>query len=231
MIFAVNDDSGDQLEIIEHINTPFKDSYGMKQTYKFDKVKIVSEDEMYREFRHAIAAKVSKYHSCNITMDDDGVVVKRKGPDISSLKVNHFTGAYLVPKVYNYFPFLDCDSKDICDDVIFDLGVDNIPYIVYESSSDEHYWVFCDHAGIFDDTLSFIKQYTSDQRYAWIAEEKREFCVRAIPKNGYIPKQIDSHLDDEFTDEFKFFIKSFDDYWVNGKIIQYIDMISTSELI
>jgi hypothetical protein len=229
MIFAINDESQDQLEI-------FTDSlYGLNETrpsYKFDKVKIVSEDEMYNNYRQIISSKVSRYYtsSARSRISDDGEVLSNNDI-IANIKLNHFTGSYMIPKVYNYFPFLDCDSEMIYDDVVFDLGVDNIPHVSYRSSDGDNYWIFCDRAGSFDDTLAVIKKYTSDHRYAWIAEKKEEFCVRAIPKHGYIPNTVDSYLTNEFTDEFIFFINSFNKYWCNGKIIQYLEMIRSAEAI
>lgn len=136
---------------------------------------------------------------------------------------------YIIPKLYYYFPFLDCDSEDEYHYCCSELSNDNIQYQSYISSLKENkhkYWIFCDLEFNFDECLKFLLKYPCDQKYTWVASYKKEFCVRALPKKGFIIKKQENEY--KFSSNFQHWIKDFDNYWENGEIINRIKMILVS---
>jgi hypothetical protein len=141
-----------------------------------------------------------------------------------------FSGAYIVPKMFGYFPFLDCDDLNSYTEAKFQLSADGIPYTAYRSSKyDEHHWIFCDRQCGINEAIDFIETYPCDHRYPWIARYKQELCIRAIPKKGYAPHHEENHLEDEFSDDFAYWNSQFVKYWDSGLIPSYIDMLSAVE--
>lgn len=139
-----------------------------------------------------------------------------------------FNGLFLVPKLFGYFPFLDCDTETMYADAIFHLRLDNIPFRTYRSNHlRKSYWIFCDWQESIDDVLDFVESYPGDHRYSWIARHKKEMCVRAVPKYNTVPSFEDDYLVNSYTEDFKYFIKKFDDYWEHGLIPTYVTNIAT----
>lgn len=137
-----------------------------------------------------------------------------------------YNGLFIIPKLYGYFPFLDCDDRDVCEEATYHLESNNVPYTCFKSStSKDSYWIICDKEDTFDNTLEFIKQYPADHRYAWVAEHKQEFCIRAVQKypDG-VPAEVNTYDGvNGFSGNYKFWINSFKEYWSSGLISSYIN--------
>lgn len=190
-----------------------------ESAYKFPKVEIITESQAYYYYR---STECLKKHIHRMNM------LKRLEKSKTSAEVEFLMplmDIYLIPKLYGYFPFLDCDTEDQFEECRIALEYDKIKYAAYHSSSNGYglngRWIFCDVEGTFEDTLAFIKKYPADGKYSWVAEHKNEFCVRAVPKFNHVPTQI--QIDDsKFSRNFKFWIDDFNRYWTESELIQYI---------
>lgn len=211
--------------------------------YHLINTKQVDEAEMFRVFRKTKNIIESKYRiecKTSINFEDYGLssapsMSKNAGykiPKTAEYVLEHkhmfpFSGAYIIPKMFGYFPLLDCDDLNTYTEAKFQLIADGIPYISYKSSNaGDHYWIFCDRQCGLDEAIDFIETYPCDHRYPWIARYKRELCVRAIPKLNYIPHQDDDNLATEFSDDFTYWNAQFVKYWDNGLIPNYIELLS-----
>ena len=214
MIFALDDPS---------IKIHCKSSRNKLQDYEFIGVSQVDEAELYRTFRKALATSAS-YARVNESL---GI----KTPE-SPVNFTPYRGMFIVPKLYGYFPFLDCDDHESYDEAVFELELHDIPYKSYTTNpTTGAHWIFCDQQDNFENTLKFIESYPSDHRYEWIAKYKEEFCVRAVPKYGNIPTFCDEHLVSNYTNDFKYWISEFDSYWKSGLIMNYLNIIKTVDII
>lgn len=175
----------------------------------FKRVEYLSEDAIYKYYRQR---HIQRNLLCRTFPEKYGHSERYEGPfDI-----------YLVPKIFDsYIPFLDCDGLDSYNDVCALLINDGVPYQAYKSSGKDSYWIFCDRHLAFDDCLEFIKLYPADGRYWWVAQHRREFCVRALPKGYMIPKKMETSQQ-QFSTTFNAFISCFEDYWKNSKLVRYI---------
>ena len=249
LIFAVDDgvlkvDEGDSL-------------LGGVNQYKLVKTKQVTEEECFRVFRKNknIVESKQRINNSNLlnVVDDVDPMFQTIGNLTNTLKSNRhfgshgsvslksefehtnlfpFSGAYIVPKMFGYFPFLDCDDVNSYTEAKFQLSADNIPYSTYRSSRvDNHYWIFCDRQCSLDEAIDFIEMYPCDHRYPWLARYKRELCIRAIPKQGYAPHHDENNLEDEFSDDFTYWNSQFVKYWDSGLIPSYMDMLKAVESI
>lgn len=208
--------------------------------YTFKSVVPVSEDKMFKQFKKNKSLSESMY---NLNDSREYRYIRQNDPVTMQMAVNRvpvnserppfkipFKGVYIIPKMYEYFPFLDCDSAECFENVKFNLALDNIPYKSYKSNYlSDSYWILCDRQCPLDEAIEFIETYPADHRYSWIAKEKQELCIRAAPKGNWLPTLVDEHLDSEFTNDFKYFTVQFEDYWKHGKIIEYLEMIKTVE--
>ncbi len=140
-----------------------------------------------------------------------------------------FSGAYIVPKMFGYFPFLDCDDLNTYTEAKFELSADGIPHSCYKSNKYNHYWIFCDKQCEINEAIDFIESYPCDHRYPWIARFKQELCVRAVPKGTYAPVHEENHLEESFTDDFTYWNSQFVKYWDSGLIPSYVDMLNTMD--
>ena len=192
------------------------------ESYEFKEVEIISEEQAYQHYRTKKMQRL-QMHRERLRTEANTIDTRYAGvtPNASPppFKVG-LVDIYIIPKLFNYFPFLDCDSQEEYEDCCSHLESDGVRFVSYQSSN-RGYWIFCDKAMDFDNTISFIKQYPADGRYSWIAEYKREFCVRAIPKKGIIPERIVAD-DSDLSREFKFWLECFDQYWATSKLIEYI---------
>lgn len=206
MLFCV-DDKDKKLEVTTN-------GFGESSLYTFCGSTSVDEETMFRHFKHHMF-KSASLNRINRLDDNDNTFPP-------------FSGYYLIPKLFGYFPFLDCDTPDVYADAIVHLKLDDIPFKAYRSNRmRESYWIFCDRQGTFNDTLDFIEGYPGDHRYSWIARHKQEMCVRAVPKYGAIPSFDDDHMVNTYTDDFKYWVSRFDKYWKHGIIPTYLDTIGT----
>lgn len=237
------------------------EGFVVNDDYRLVTTKQVNESEMFRVFKKNKNILESKWridHRDLIEDDSDGIAVtmrpliggsltvaSKQGvrPNGSIFKgdphvqVQHrhlfpFKGSYIIPKMFGYFPFLDCDDENTYTEAKFQLATDNIPYTAYKSNlRGNHYWIFCDKQGELDETIDFIESYPCDHRYPWLARHKRELCVRAIPKENYTPVHDEDYLSDEFTDDFAYWNSQFVKYWDSGLIPNYIDMLNAVDVI
>jgi hypothetical protein len=142
-----------------------------------------------------------------------------------------YGGAYIIPKMFGYFPFLDCDDVNTYTEAKFQLSADNVPHSCYKSNKHNHYWIFCDKQCEINEAIDFIESYPCDHRYPWVARYKQELVVRAIPKADYCPRHTENHLKEEFSDDFAYWNSQFVKYWSGGLIPSYIDMVNTLDSI
>jgi len=231
MLYAV--DTGRELTADggDSIDMPKVDAYRFKQC------EVVSEEEMFRRFKK------------------EYFIIKHKAEEDSRRKQQHpfdtrYTGAsgfpptsevqrktyppyplhgyFIVPKLYGYFPFLDCDSKRQYDNCCVELNMNDVNYVAYQSREPDHYWIFCDKQGDFEETLKFIEGYPCDPRYAWVASYKKEFTIRALPKARFYPKRI-SEINNDMSDDFKYWLSCFEKHWTDGLIEKYKIIHDTME--
>lgn len=180
--------------------------------FSFPKVEIIKEKDAYEYYRHTLINRSFSY-----AKKQDSTLTHNYLPP-----KNVLIDIYVIPKVYDYFLFLDCDDKTQYDECTMQLQQDEIPYISYRSSpKKESFWIFCDRFGTVDDILSLMNMYPADPKYHWVAKHKREFCIRAIPKFGTNPEKHES-FGTQFSKQFSFWISEFDDYWENSKLITFI---------
>lgn len=205
--------------------------------YKFTKVSLVTEEEMFSRFKKNffIGESVKNIRGQAYPIGDP-----TKGANIGATYFPNSaprrylfptTGCYIIPKLFGYFPFLDCDDNKTYEDAKVHLNMNDIPYVAYESSYANKHWIFCDKQMPFDQTLAFIESYPHDHRYTWISQFKEEFVVRALPKNNRKPKFVEDNLVSNFTDDFKFWIQKFDKYWERNLILNFIMTLETMEKI
>lgn len=173
MIFAIN--SKEPISIPKA--TPFTlGGYAteQKKEYTFPKAVALSELDAYYFFRKKYILK--EFYK------------KSQNQPINPHSIAETIPVFVIPKVYNYYPFLDCDTSEQYHNCCALLFRDNINFVSYKSSpAKDSYWIFCDNEGSFEDSLKFMQTYPADPRYAWVASYKHEFCVRAIPKSGLVP--------------------------------------------
>lgn len=244
MIFGIN---GEKLELTD--TQKWAVNRGRGNHYEFIGVKQVSEAEMFRIFKKNKSIResmdrIDRGSSINDTQAMDSIFAQAmlgtssghrpiqatKTPKKKETYHHRFphSGAYIIPKMFGYFPFLDCDDLSSYTEAKFQLCADNIPYISYKSSEKtDHYWIICDKQGEINETIDFIETYPGDHRYPWIARYKQELCIRAIPKSGYVPHEDERYMDTEFSDDFAYWNSQFVKYWDKGLIPSYIDMINT----
>jgi len=194
-------------------------------TYQFKRCERVSEDEMFRRFKKEYFVEKFKTDQANDCDEvsfgssdgfyNAGNASKNNtygniSPKANRKKYTHYPqmGYYLIPKLYGYFPFLDCDSQKQYDETCVELNMNNVQYVAYKSNKYDHHWIFCDQQGSFDETLKFIEEYPCDPRYAWVASYKREFCVRATTKKNFTPKRI-TDIEDTMSDDFRYWLRCF----------------------
>jgi len=229
MIFAT--DSG-EVVIVE----------GVEKPYNFFKSKEVSEQELftlwkqemfnYRGRKDLIDPLMSRYNipKYNSTQHSGLTTIKLGAMcnvKCEAEKIFPFHGVYIVPKLYGYFPFLDCDTKEQQAECLFHLELDKIPHVIIESSKHSK-WIICDREGNFKDTLSFIKSYPADPRYSWIAEYKEEFVIRGAPKMNKPPVLVERNdMGKGFSKNFQFWLDDFEKYWKTGLIPSYVEIMST----
>lgn len=232
MIFAKNTDKMFDLPLEETRHAPDKKvgAYVFLQTVQ------LSEAQAYDHYRKTLVAISAKAHldklkrigQAPVTTNtlSGGLILKSSvsTANVSSLP-DHANDAdvFIIPKLYEYYPFLDCDNADMYNECVYLLEKDDVSWISYKSTPTKgSYWIFCDKPGSFDVTLDFIKNYPADPRYAWVAGYKKEFCVRALPRDNQTPVRHESR--GSFSKGFEFWISDFDDYWKNGTIMEHIAM-------
>jgi hypothetical protein len=250
MLFAI-DDKDNIIEV--DVETA---RMGADRDYKFKGVTPATEDDMLKHYKKTMFINQSNHRLKADDCDGDVLTAKMQGvnqvgnpqvrttPSMTSRYINVKAqmqssppqpptyGMYIVPKMFNYFPFMDCDDEATFEDCKFHLTLDDIPYVAYKSNPQtDSYWIFCDRQLPLYEAIDFIEQYPCDHRYAWIARHKKELCVRALPKYGAIPTFNEDHLVNSFTDDFKYWIAQFNDYWINGKVSKYIELVDTANAI
>ena len=235
MLYAV--DSG---RVLDGDITMLTDEQKLQAGYQFVKSDIVSEAEMFRRFKKEMFTEKHRVDILNKNNLDDGFgVTSRLSPNGSSVVPSTpfgrkaytgypIRGYYLIPKLYNYFPFLDCDSTREFDDCCVELNMNDVPFVGYQSNKYGSCWIFCDRQGSFEKTLKFIEAYPCDPRYAWVAGYKKEFCVRATTKHNFTPKRI-TDIADDMTDDFKYWLSCFENHWSDGMIEKYRMIHDTME--
>lgn len=107
--------------------------------------------------------------------------------------IRHFLGCRIPFYSYQFVPIVDADSKDHLEKARDYLSLLGIETAVIESSPG-HYWIIMDRVRPFSDAINLMKQIPfNDDRYIKLCESCRSMVVlRAFPKNGFIPKVIDS---------------------------------------
>lgn len=192
-------------------------------SYSFPHVEYLSEEEAVQYFKQKF-----NYWTFFNNQKSNLKATKSPTPEETppSFNISHID-LYLFPKVFDkWFPFLDCDTDLQYQSCIGVLGDKNIPHVVYNSSENENKkWIFCDVESSFENAIKFIESCPADPAYVFCAKHRKHLCVRAFPKKGIIPTKIDSHLEDNFSNRFKFWIDEFDDYWNNGEIIKYMEYL------
>lgn len=250
MLFAIND--LDNPIVIESNASKF-------DPYELTAVKPASEAEMFQFFRKQFQLKESiNAQKLSMEIDEAFAGVSNQYQNIPTGMANYVnkngvkytkpptaptggahmsrkysfptSGCYIIPKLFGYFPFLDCDSLRSFNDAKVSLALDDIPYVAYKSSkSANKFWIFCDKQMPFYDALRFIESYPHDHRYSWVAGYKKELCVRAVAKYFQIPAFVEDHLVSSFTDDFTFWVKKFDEYWESNLILNYMTNLQTLE--
>ena len=139
--------------------------------YSFYGIKPVSEEELFQEFKRKWFHKHSKVR-LDIARDMGGMDRYKNRPinvhtgKQSQIKIDiPFTGSYIIPKLFNYFPFLDCDDEDTYENAKFNLALEGIPYKAYKSNkNNDSYWIFCDHQVPLEEAINFIASHPCDHR-------------------------------------------------------------------
>lgn len=240
MLFAI-DNKEDRIHVDTEIGLR-----GVSKGYEFQGVRLATEDDMLKHYKKTLFIQQSNYRmKCGgYAPDVDRITAKMQGVNQAGMSPRKRTvemssspqpptyGMYIVPKMFNYFPFMDCDDGATFEDCKFHLTLEDVPYVAYKSNPQtDSYWIFCDRQLPLFEAIDFIEQFPCDHRYAWMARHKKELCVRALPKYGAIPTFNEDHLVSSFTDDFKYWIAQFNDYWINGKISKYIELVDTANAI
>ena len=218
MFFAK--DSNETAEVVPEL-VPTRAQYGAmvakKQGYyNFPMVQYLTEEEAIQYFKQ-------KFNYYVFFPNKKG---ETPPVDNKTFNIGHID-LYMFPKVFDkWFPFLDCDNDLQYQSCVGTLTNENIPHVVYTSSEKEYKkWVFCDVESSFDNAIKFIESHPADPAYAFCAKHRGHLCIRAYPKKGIIPTRIDAHLEDNFSNRFKFWLDEFDNYWNNGEIVKYTEYL------
>ena len=128
MLFAI-DDPKQKFEIPSRSYNLLDPNGGSfeNESYKFNGTKHATEEEMFAYFKKQlfIAESIS-----SLRIDTYRAKAAKANGSPSRI-VNdrqhhkfHHTGVYIVPKLFGYFPFLDCDNMATYEDAKFHLNMD-----------------------------------------------------------------------------------------------------------
>jgi hypothetical protein len=187
----------------------------MSGEYNFTPIKYVDNDYINQQI------KIMYYKSCPSPVTSP----KRSTIDQEQIMYTHrntYKGMYIIPKIFlKYIPMIDCDDEKLLDEIKVELGELKVNYRIYNSSSG-HFWIFCDRLLTLEENVKFLYMVPGDHRYPHIANIRKEFVIRALPKKLHIPEFIYQSTDfSNFSHEYRFWIQSFDKYW-ESDIIQWL---------